>query len=327
MTATIANRKNWVDWAKALGILLVVMGHSNYAQSDINPVIFMIHMPLFFVVSGYLFKPERGLRAITESNIKTLLIPYILFNTIWMMYILASAVVKLLLVSNPELESFMTTLYQTAAGIPGDLFCGTSWFLLALIWCKYILYAFERGFLIKIAVGLLWTAAFVLINIYKPESPLCFNAGVTGCLWFGIGYYIKKYSGQLQVANWLWAIAIPCGFLACLYVCRLQGNCNYLCGNVNGLLGLAGTAAGLISFFGVCVLLDKISFKLIMRVSSASIAIMCLHMMLMINMQKALHYQYHLGITLAGDIAIVLIITAIFPLLQKYTPWLIGNRK
>jgi fucose 4-O-acetylase-like acetyltransferase len=88
MAATIANRKTWIDWAKAIGILLVVMGHSNYAQDDINPMIFMIHMPLFFVVSGYLFKTDKGLKAITQSNIRTLLIPYILFNAIWMVYIL-----------------------------------------------------------------------------------------------------------------------------------------------------------------------------------------------------------------------------------------------
>lgn len=30
MEATL--RKNLIDWAKALGILLVVMGHSNYSQ-------------------------------------------------------------------------------------------------------------------------------------------------------------------------------------------------------------------------------------------------------------------------------------------------------
>lgn len=169
--------------------------------------------------------------------------------------------------------------------------------------------------------------AFVMIQIYQPQSPLCFNAGVTGCLWFGIGYYFKKYSDKMHIAKWVWVVAIPISFVACLYVCRLQGNCNYLAGNVMGLLGLAGTAAGLVSFFGVCVLLDNINSKFIMRISSASIVIMCLHMMVMINLQKAVHYQYHLGVTLLGDIAIVLVLTAVFPLLQKYTPWLIGYRK
>ena len=322
-------RINWIDWAKALGILLVVMGHSNYAQDDINPMIFMIHMPLFFVVSGYLFKTDKGLKAITQSNIRTLLVPYILFNAIWMVYILVTALIKLLLGIDPEWTSFMDTLYQTVAGIPGNLFCGTSWFLLALIWCKYILYAFERGGYLwkKAFVGILWMATFIAIQIYKPESPFCFNAGVAGCLWFAIGYYIKKYGAKINVLKWIWAIAIPFAFIVCLYVCRLQGNCNYLAGNVMGLLGLAGTVAGLVSFFGVCLLLDQFNSKLIMRISSASIVIMCLHMMVMINLQKAVHYQYHLGVTLLGDIAIVLILTAVFPLLQKYTPWLIGYRK
>ena len=61
MTATITNRKNWIDWAKALGILIVVMGHSNYAQEDISPMIFMIHMPLFFVVRIRRIQPNRQL--------------------------------------------------------------------------------------------------------------------------------------------------------------------------------------------------------------------------------------------------------------------------
>lgn len=42
-------RENWIDWAKALGILLVVMGHSVYASKDVTSFIFVIHMPLFFL--------------------------------------------------------------------------------------------------------------------------------------------------------------------------------------------------------------------------------------------------------------------------------------
>ena len=55
-------RKNWIDWAKAIGILLVVMGHSEYSNPLVVQMIFMIHMPLFFVVSGYLFKPNKSFR-------------------------------------------------------------------------------------------------------------------------------------------------------------------------------------------------------------------------------------------------------------------------
>ena len=47
-------RENWIDWAKAIGILLVVMGHVDTKLTGANALIYAFHMPLFFVVSGYL---------------------------------------------------------------------------------------------------------------------------------------------------------------------------------------------------------------------------------------------------------------------------------
>lgn len=88
-------RENWIDWAKALGILLVVMGHSVYASKDVTSFIFVIHMPLFFFVSGYLFKTSRSWHEISVSNVKTLLVPYIGFNIIGFFYYLAICIAKI----------------------------------------------------------------------------------------------------------------------------------------------------------------------------------------------------------------------------------------
>lgn len=38
----------WVDWAKAIGICLVVLGHYMLPNTDVRGYIFMFHMPLFF---------------------------------------------------------------------------------------------------------------------------------------------------------------------------------------------------------------------------------------------------------------------------------------
>lgn len=97
-------RENWIDWAKALGILLVVMGHSVYASKDVTSFIFVIHMPLFFFVSGYLFKTSRSWYEISISNVKTLLIPYIGFNIIGFSYYLAICIAKIC-ISGGRLES------------------------------------------------------------------------------------------------------------------------------------------------------------------------------------------------------------------------------
>lgn len=97
-------RENWIDWGKALGILLVVMGHSVYASKDVTSFIFVIHMPLFFFVSGYLFKTSRSWHEISVSNVKTLLVPYIGFNIIGFFYYLAICIAKICVSGGGRLE-------------------------------------------------------------------------------------------------------------------------------------------------------------------------------------------------------------------------------
>ena len=67
----------WIDFAKVLGIWLVYLGHSKippFAQQ----YIYAFHMPLFFFLSGYLEK-EQSIGKTIIHNIKTLIIPYVLF--------------------------------------------------------------------------------------------------------------------------------------------------------------------------------------------------------------------------------------------------------
>lgn len=51
-------RQNWIDWSKSIGIYLVVLGHCSFFNKDIEGFIYTFHMPLFFMISGYLYKDE-----------------------------------------------------------------------------------------------------------------------------------------------------------------------------------------------------------------------------------------------------------------------------
>lgn len=51
------NRELWIDMVRGIGIILVYLGHSTG-----NPLIWLIygfHMPLFFILSGYLYKKDK----------------------------------------------------------------------------------------------------------------------------------------------------------------------------------------------------------------------------------------------------------------------------
>ena len=45
-----------VDWTKIIGIFLVTLGHGNLVSVELNTFIYSFHMPLFFILSGILFK-------------------------------------------------------------------------------------------------------------------------------------------------------------------------------------------------------------------------------------------------------------------------------
>ena len=73
----------WVDFAKAVAIIMVIMGHAiseyslNFKQLEI--IIYSIHIPLFFILSGYTFKVKSDTKTWIIKRIKGIMLPYLLF--------------------------------------------------------------------------------------------------------------------------------------------------------------------------------------------------------------------------------------------------------
>jgi fucose 4-O-acetylase-like acetyltransferase len=80
MNQMVKSRLHWIDWAKCGGILLVVIAHMP-TQFHITGMIFSFHMPLFVVISGYLYKPV-GIKTELSRSFQKLIIPYLIYNTI-----------------------------------------------------------------------------------------------------------------------------------------------------------------------------------------------------------------------------------------------------
>ena len=105
---TNEKRLGWIDIAKGIGIMLVVLGHTivpglreKYDVANfLWTFIYSFHMPLFFFLSGYLF--EHGLKRYADkkrfllSKARKLLLPYLFFSVFAYVFIaLALKVSKL----------------------------------------------------------------------------------------------------------------------------------------------------------------------------------------------------------------------------------------
>lgn len=78
-------RKNYVDYIKALGIILVILGHINFANSNfgIKDWIYSFHMPLFFFASGLVIKEANLDKTFLFKKFNSLIIPFILWGLIY----------------------------------------------------------------------------------------------------------------------------------------------------------------------------------------------------------------------------------------------------
>lgn len=89
-------REAWVDYAKGVGIVLVVYGHIAWGicnaglQCDlpretlVNSVLYTFHMPLFFLLAGLFLKhslaAQRGASGLIANKFNTVAYPYIVWS-------------------------------------------------------------------------------------------------------------------------------------------------------------------------------------------------------------------------------------------------------
>ncbi|MBQ9140327.1 MAG: acyltransferase family protein [Lachnospiraceae bacterium] len=74
----------YLDIARGIGMILVVMGHVEYVNITVRQFISAFHMPLFFLISGILIwekqEEERSLTELTKRKLRGIMLPYAVFS-------------------------------------------------------------------------------------------------------------------------------------------------------------------------------------------------------------------------------------------------------
>lgn len=71
----VQNRNRAIDVAKAIGIILVVIGHIPGLYGPLWSAIYSFHMPLFFIMAGAVYVQREPMQVLVRGA-KKLLIPY-----------------------------------------------------------------------------------------------------------------------------------------------------------------------------------------------------------------------------------------------------------
>lgn len=124
-------RDHSIDVLRGLAILLVVLGHSTRI-GWLHSYIWSFHMPLFFFISGILFKPEKypNFLPFVKSRLRSIMLPYAFFYLICFGY--WALVERYMRGSDVSVLNQFLGLFYGTHDSNYNVFNGPLWFLPAL---------------------------------------------------------------------------------------------------------------------------------------------------------------------------------------------------
>ena len=247
-----SNRFEWIDWMKALGIYLVVLGHF-YSVGE--KFIYVFHVPLFFLISGLLTKKEDDYRLFRKKLWYNLAVPMLIMATL-----------------NVVFDCVLDVMYGTFS--PKDMYWfvrnvafgmvsgfDALWFVYTLIMLKIIFqYSFsDKVFytlaIVMLALAYMYNHVDLSVFPFFLKEPNSIVNTFTAFPFFAIGVYLRNFKGRLHEWNnkMVLMISFLCGLLlvvGCYYYNDYVAMyCCYY--GQSMLLFLIGGVAGSIMIFAV----------------------------------------------------------------------------
>lgn len=189
------NRITWLDYGKGLTILLVVLGHvllglleSNKFTTHENlllilvQMLYLFHIPVFFALSGFLFRPLNSISNYPNDVKNKLIIlgmPYLFYNIMqFTLQSLGGSTVR-----NAASISDLLNIYKTPISVSWYLY--VYFFILITV---MLLSTFIKNKHILLAVS---AVAFV-VSMTLPIDVYIIQKLLLWTLFFVIGYYLNN---------------------------------------------------------------------------------------------------------------------------------------
>jgi fucose 4-O-acetylase-like acetyltransferase len=265
---TASKRVGWLDTARALGIVAVVAGHVT-ADKAVWSAMYHFHMPLFFVLSGMVFKPS-SVTDVAAKRARALLIPYLG----WLLIVTVLDLVFAFILNEPFHLPWDRPIAAIARLVLGGTFLvepyGTFWF----VPCLFIVQNIANLVLRMSTPKVMLLSLAVLAGSYLVQhwpSPWGIISVPLSLFFFLIGGVYSRF-GALA---WRWELAVIAAAASALV---------FYSDPVDLKIGYYGTPIlSVVAAIGVAHLLFVLSQALpdlpsVLAIGRASLVIMYLHL-------------------------------------------------
>ena len=224
------------DIMKFIAIIAMIVGHC--AHDWRQGLVYTWHMPLFFMIGGYFFKPQPMLQSI-KYNFRRLLVPYIVTALI--------LIVVLFFKQSPQIFEYHLTSLITGSTMtePWDIIFPI-WFLFSLFMCSItfnaISHFFKSNIWKSIIVVSITTICYILAKMGHNNIPFTLIQSGCALIFFHIGYLFNKYDSITPKSHTaIWWI----GAITFIIISYFEGGLN-IAGNrySNIIINILGAMGG-----------------------------------------------------------------------------------
>lgn len=244
-----SKRLDWIDIAKGIAIILVIVGHTVPNPSPLRHAIFSFHMPVFFILAGYTFRPKPWCELLS-SSVSRLLMPYVVLALAWQVptFLMSGAP----LTSGTLAGGLETLVFASGVDVPGlgVAAVGMAWFLAALFTSRLLFNALLRLF-VRFELGVVWQGAVCaaiafcglsvsrFLGVYLPLD-LDLSCYIVLLMW--VGYTARQRGLEPSVNRPLLFVAAGVVWLILAVVSGLELSSRRVDGFVVGtVVAVAGT--------------------------------------------------------------------------------------
>jgi fucose 4-O-acetylase-like acetyltransferase len=200
-------KNNYIAIAKALGIMLMVVGHSG-CPDYLYRFIYMFHMPLFFFCSGFLMKPAEkfvDVRKFVFRRFKGLYWPYVKWSLLFLLFhnfFLSWKLYDPDYINYYSRSDFIDRFLHIVFTMTGhDQLADPFWFFKQLLLSSILVFVVEyalRSFRSKLKyliVFLVLLSLTIISKFYGWGLPVIWNLSIiflSACFFF-LGYIYKRF--------------------------------------------------------------------------------------------------------------------------------------
>lgn len=331
------SRITWVDIAKGIGILLVLMGHISHNQ-HISSFIYCFHMPLFFIISGYLYNDKEHY---IRKKIKSILIPYLFLAIISFVYWYFIER-NLRNQGNNPLDVFLN-IWLARGGNDNYIFNVALWFLPCLLTVEiafhFLIKKVKNIKILSVFMLALSIIGYIYAKLNLVRLPFCIDIAFTAIVFYFFGYLWRRngetYFEKLKLSKRSIYIIILLCFSITAILSQLIGNIdmNNLQYPLYPLLYILPIIATFMVYLISLVIKEN---KILQYLGRNTLIIMGVHEPIkrvlievinrLLNIQTEILRTNIFGIVFVTIILILVCIPIVF-IINNYLPFLIGRKK